>query len=309
MGLPQIQPKQAPLGVLMDQIDLNTGFLINGAPCNLSIDNDPDGNQVIRERWPRDGSAEATVRIKCYWFQRYQVVAGLKGTSIIAGGQVIRTPPFLYPDSPNLRCIEIADIMGIGPYRRVDNWLGYKYAVITAVFGWTPWGTTELDPQSQNDPSGEPFTTTKVRGNVEVMSPPGSTYYWLSGPDSGKPVESSLAGIIRPHAQISITRVQVPFMDLESMMGLMGTVNDLPVPLASRIFPRGTLLFVDFETEPVTDGAGNNTQNITYNYLGNYQVDFNEILGRDGDWHLINSNTAGTGEFPFPYDDAFELLP
>jgi hypothetical protein len=100
----------------------------------------------------------------------------------------------------------------------------------------------------------------------------------------------------------------IPVVKLEDSMRLMNVVNDAAIVFGDRTFPRGTLLFLGSNFEPRNDADGYPVYDIEYTFMGNYQVEWNEVLGPDNDWHLLNSEKDGSGTPPYEYEDFSPLF-
>jgi hypothetical protein len=280
---------------------------INGVPVNFRIED--DGGDVIVEKIPGTEPPSASVIFTCDWDQRFQLARGLAGAVSGRIGSIARTPPFAYPDIPQLRCVSIDEMRMIAPtVRLADGWPTAKRCQLTATFGVFPWGFDSSDPASQNDPSGQPWTTTKFKVSAEVIQPKSGTYAWTAGPDSGKPVPDAELGVMRPRVEISMTRHWMPVVPLLATLTYIGTTNIDPVTIGDTTFVKGSLLLAGVNTEVATDTLGNRTQEVEYVLLGQ-AIDFNKLLGSDGLFYLVNSKPDGSGNYPFPYSSFWTNLP
>jgi hypothetical protein len=278
-----------------------TGIVtIGGVDCTIVEDGNGEG--CIERLGPDGGSA--TVKIKCPWNQRNPVMIGLRGTSRFSGGQVVRVPPFAYPPAPWLRCLSIDEIKGIHPYWDASlGWIAYEKALMTLQFGTVSWNWDGIDP---NNPNRAPYTTFKYKVSAEIQPNPGGAYYNI---DSGKPIEEHAFGLVRPLCEISMIRHWMPYVPLNAVMTYISTVNATAIQVEDRVFDRGSLLFLGMNTTPEEDAEGNHVHEVEYVFAGRHSSEWNEIIDRDGLLHLINTNPAGTGNFPFEYVDFLNQLP
>jgi hypothetical protein len=278
---------------------------IGGVDCTIRLDD--LGDRAIVEGIGEDGSPTASVHFKCSYADRYTLFRAMKGTSVKNGTQIVRTIPYQYPPSPNLYCLSISDVTGIKPRTTSTGWVIFEYAVFTANFGVPKYQYDLNAPGGQNDPSGQPWTTTKFKVSAEVVSPPGGAFY--IGPFPGASLaEESAIGIIRANCEVSITRRFVPYVPLDAVMGLVaGAVNSEPITFSDHVFPIGTLLFAGLESEPSNDPAGNPTQELHYTYLGK-DDDWNKVISKDGSLQFLNTAADGSGQGPYAYLD-FSILP
>lgn len=283
---------------------------VNGWPA--AIFEDGTGNGVT-ESVDADGP-RANVLFKVDYATRYEFLKRLGGYSEYTGGTVVRHNPFAYPPSPNMYCFGIGDIKGIKPRRQsLGGWLDYELAIVPAIFTVPKWSfDLQTDPNGNpNDPtdlSGQPWTTTDIRVNGEVFTPPGGTYYYIAGFGPKMPVEDSTVGIIKCHAEISIKRHWLPYIPIDEAMTYLGTVNKTAVSFGNRVFLKGTLLFAGFGATKTIDTIGNITNDVTYTVLAKTE-DWNEFTGRDGSQYLINSSDDGSGSYPYSYVDFWKYLP
>jgi hypothetical protein len=272
---------------------------------------DPYG--AIGEAWPPDGPA-ADALFKCAWYDRYTVAQTLVG---FGRG----TPPWSWPGSPNLKCLSLGRIVGSGRPRVLQvprgvapniipaGWPEYDYAIIPANFGILPYATGDGTPENPiQDPSGKPWTTTRFRVAGEVFQPPGGTYYYQGEGDfSGKPVEKSTLGIIRPKTEISITRHRVTGLDIGAIEAYMGTLNIGNVTFGNKTYDPGWLMFAGWNSNVSINSLGQVETEAEYSVMSQ-DGDWNEIQAKDGNWYLINTMPDGTGDNPFAYTD-FSMMP
>lgn len=274
-----------------------------GAPVWVNFED--FGADAVTETWPWEGGATATLKLKCYWQDRYAVVQGLRGGVVAAGTSWRYYTMAPYPYSTNLYCTSIPSIRGLKPYIDTRGLCQYEFAIFDAFYSrptYSPLGETVTDP------SGIPMTTTKFKGSCNVFAPPTGSYFYTGGGHAGEPVPDTGVGIVQGRVAISLTRHMVPFPVLEGPTWLMGCVNNSPVTFGDKTFPEGCLLCATFDADPNPDPS---TGNLAYDYqfelIGNYDLDWNEVLDPDGEYVLINTEAGGGGEFPFPYED-FSLL-
>ena len=288
-------------------------FTINGVPCSAYMEDE------LVESYSDEGP-RATVTFQCAWSQRQLLVQGLLGTVGLSGGSIVRNLPYAYPydqgaDNPR-RCLDIPEIRGVKPRADVGNnsggtgWPTYQYARVKAVFGIPAWQCVAGNPGGQNDPSGLPYTVTKIKTSSEVFSPPGGSFYYKTGSNAGKPVEESTVGIVRPRVEIVMTRMSLPNLPLSNILFLSdGVVNQSEVTIGDYTFPEGCLLFLSANTEPRLEKAtGNLLQDVEFNFLGNTEIDWNMFMDRTGEYVLINDKSDGSGNPPFGYDDFSPLF-
>jgi hypothetical protein len=280
-----------------------------------------DPFSAIGEAWPPDGPA-ADALFKCAWYDHYTVAQTLVG---FGRG----TPPWSWPGSPNLRCLSLGRIVGSGHPRVLQaprgvapnvipaGWVEYDYAIIPANFGILPYaidtsgggGGGTADPIQ--DPSGQPWTTTRFRISSEVVQPPGGTFYYKGdiGALVGKPAEKSQVGFMKPKIEISMTRHRVVTITpyIATISTLIGRINDSPLSFADVSFNKGCLLFGGFSGTESFDSIGNMTYEIEYSIIGQDE-DWNWVMGRDGITYELNTKPDGTGRGPFRYAD-FGTIP
>lgn len=276
---------------------------VNGYPAQIRLRD--DGSDAITESVPDEKGMVATVEFLVDWATRQDFLKALAGSATLAGGVAVRTPPFAYPPNPELYCSAIGEIRGIKPRRTDSGWIEYRKAVVPAVFKKPSWLFDAADPAGQNDPSGVPWTTTRFRVSSEVLSPPAGSYYFANG----GPVPQSSLGFVRPRAEISLTRHWMPWVPLQESMELAGACNEFEIRIGNRIFPRGCILYGGMNATDSVDTLGNKVFEVEYIFLGNFEVEWNEIMDRDGAWKLVNTAADLSGDYPFFYDDLWGKLP
>jgi hypothetical protein len=271
------------------------------------------GDQAIVESWPPEGPT-ADVWFQCNWADRYTVVKYLRGGTIRSGnGKTISyLRPASYPDSPNMLCTAINEIRGIKPRvyqagsflptgQSLPGWGYYELARVHAHFSVPTWDAVGQSPQ---DPSGLPMTTTRYSSRAEIFAPPTGSFYYAAGAYNTKPVAESSAAVVRSRVEIAMTRHMVPYPYLSDIMEWDGCVNDQTVTFADRTFPRGCLLFLGADMDPVADPTtGERCWDYTFNFMGNFNIEWNEFMDPAGVYVLINNSPAGTGDPPFEYID------
>jgi len=297
-------------------------FTIGGETCEIYWG--PDGtSHGIRESWPAEGP-RAVVHYACPWASRYRVMAALRG-GWAAG---VRVPPHAYPDSPNLYCLSIGEVEGIKARRGDGGWASYQRAIVPAEYGIPQWDTLASDPAAPlTDPSGKPFTRTRTRASAEVFQPPVGAYYWKAGPDSGKKLSDSTLGLIRPRTEIQVARLFSPYVPLDYARRCMGMVNSKPVRIADTTYEKGTLMLAAMNAGDASDdgnGSGSvegKTFEVEWTLIGNgyvftgdgsatqFSPDWNQFMGKDGQWHYVTTKSDGTGDMPYIYTDFWNGLP
>jgi len=281
----------------------NPLFTIGGYDVKFAF---PEGNpgDAIEESVSQGQPPVATVQLQCPWRGRYIVWRGLLGTATGGPGSILRQPPFQYWDSPNLVCIGIS---GAKPIQHVG---GFQFTEcrFTAAFSYPTYNY----PGQQNgitDPSGVPWTTTRVRVSAQVTQVPVGTFVWTGGTDSGKAVPEAQLGISVPHTEISITRHLMPYLPIAEAESCVGTVNTNPVTIGNRTYSGGQLLFAGMSGDIECDVSGNRTFKCEYTLLGAYGHTWNQILDRQLTWQTVNTNSSGTGNAPFASTDFWNILP
>lgn len=290
-------------------------FQINGKDCTIFLGRDASGGFV--EKWPLDGSGpSATGTIKCAWEDRYDVCRGLVASVTLAGGQIARIAPYAYPPSPNLYVTSIDEIRGLANAVDDTGWHTARDALITVTFGVY---TYDFDSDSGGggdpggggiDASGLPWTETRFRVSAEQLTIPGGTYYWVGGPDDGKPVPESQLSQVRSRIEITMLRKLLPYPPVAACELYAGTTNNDVVQLGDKQFEAGTLLFLNGDIDPVVAPDGTRAFDVTYSMLGNGQgVTWNELLSADGTYYPINTEADGSGDGPYPPSDFYAGLP
>jgi hypothetical protein len=207
-------------------------FTVGGKRCALYFGEDGAANPIVEEVNASGGEGpKVTALMQCAWPDRFDVYKGLLGSAAAtASGGIARVLPFRYPDSPNLWCLDVGQVVPIKP-QWSGSWFTAAGARFPAIFGVPRWS---FDAASTTDPSGQPWTTTRVRVSAEVVTVPVGTFVWTAGKQAGKPVPDSQLGILAPRNEISMTRHWMPFVPLRQVNALIGTVNSRPIILGDH---------------------------------------------------------------------------
>lgn len=285
----------------MPQSDKQFGAMVQGVPCAIDLTGGEEA--AVVESVPAGQGFQSKVMFHCYWGQRFDLIKALCGTATGTAGGITRTVPFQYPDNPNAYCLSIESIAGTKFRKRDDGFASYEFAHLAALFARPSWS---FDADVVDDPSGLPWTTTRIKLSGEIFSPPGGTYYWKY---NMQPVPESAVGLVRSRQEISQTRHWLPYPPIDEVMAYIGTANSVEVTLGNHVYTVGTMLFVGANITEGLDCIGNRIYEAEYSYLANDEVDWNSILARDGNYHLVNSKPDGSGVFPFAYADAYGNLP
>lgn len=253
---------------------------VNGVLANIALED--LGDQAIIEDTDVTNGATAKVVFQCPYANRYLLIKALMGSVSSSGPSIIRNVPFAYPPSPNLVCTSVNNIVGLKP-SFVGGWVTYQLARMTATFGFVPWQFSQGNQNGQNDPSGQPWTVTKIKATSEVFQPPEGAFKEGGGPS----IDGSILGIVRPKTEISILRKFLPFVPLAQINLCSGRINKYPFQIANMIYPPGFVLFVSGSNEPSNDPLGNPTQDIEYSLIANGDFDWNTFLTPDNNWVSI----------------------
>lgn len=271
----------------------------------------------VREAQP-DSGPQATVTFKCAYGDRYALLRAMLPQATWVGGAVVRVPGYAYPPSPNLFAWTCSGIKGIAPKADPDGWLVCRQALVSVDFrvptfaaGFGSGGLSggSIDPEVGNcDPSGQPWTSTRIEVGGEVIKVPSGGYKLTDG----TPLEESAAGLIQPQFTIRMKRHYMPLVPLAQADALMGTVNNAPIKFANKTFAKGTLLFAGLTSDQSVDTAANVVAEVEYEMLGRGRgIEWNQFLAADGTWKYANTATDLSGSYPFPYSADFtkEALP
>jgi hypothetical protein len=253
---------------------------------------DPQG---IVETWDPQNGATATIKFKCLWDDRYQLVQDLVGTwKGTPPSSVIRVPPFRYPDSPNLFCSSIQSIEPFGKPTIWSTiglpWITRKYAIVTATFSVPHW-----------DFSG-PDAYTKITFNAsgEFLTVPETSTHFGDGTPTNSPI-----GILIPQIEISVERNRMPYLPVAAMASCVGRVNSAAYTIAGYVFQPGYLLFSAGQSNVQADASGQISYSQEYKFLYR-SVQWNYFLHPAGTGFQPVTDLAGNP----PYDSTdFSVLP
>lgn len=284
-------------------------ILINSIPCTIRV---PEGRTdgVIVEAVGYNQPPTAKLTFKCPWVDRYAVLLGLGGGVTGTAQRPVRIPPFLYPDSPNLRVISIDRMASHGKMalRTSDGWPTFDYALIDVTFGVFPWGFDQQDPGTQNDPTGQPWITTRFKSSSEIIVPTGGTFKWSEGPFAGKPVQDGKLAFIRGKFEIAITRHWMPAVPVQYMMFFENTINDSDVTIGDFTYPRGFLMLGPTNSVESADTLGNRTYEVEHTILGQRDYDWNSFFAPDWNFYHVDTAGDGSGRKPAEFADWFTPL-
>jgi hypothetical protein len=279
---------------------------IGGINARVAFEN---GEAGVEESIPegQDGP-RVNVTFECDYASRYQFLKGLCGSSSGGPGGIVRVPPFAYPPSPNLFCIAVPSIRGVG-WKWDGSWATAREARITATFGVPKFGFEAAG--GNPDPTGLPWTTTRFRITAEFLKPTyGGTFYWTNGgPQNGKPVPDSGLSLILPHSEVEISRHWMPYIPIAEALEYAGSVNSVPITLSNYTFPAGTILFVGMNASETADTIGNRVFECSYIFVANYLQRWSDVLQSDGFFYPVNTDPSGSGDDPYPSADLFAVLP
>lgn len=287
-------------------------FEIGDIKCHVDLQ-DIDGFLV--EQVTPEGPA-ASIRIKCLWTKRWDLVAALMGKNYLKNNVITRDLPFEYPAVKGIFCTSIPEIRGIKPYRDdsgdfagAPGWMAFRYAVLTCNFSKPPYQLKIDDSPEDNDLSDLPFITTTLKVSSETLNAPGGTYYLADGQFKGQPIQDVTAGLIYNRFEITMRRWFMPVVPVWDIGGAIGRVNEDQFDLTVAYFGPGQVLFMGVELEQVADpSTGIILWNIDYKFLANWNNEWNTVLDRDGKWQLITTSPDGKGNVPFPSADLNALL-
>lgn len=266
----------------------------------------------LQEGWDAETGGWATVKFKCAWDDRIQLVKDLTGTAsytLPSGGggpQLIAQFPYRYPGSPNLWCRAIESIVPFGrpkmlAWPPLNKWLAREEAIVTARFGYFPFtGPDPIDNQGQTDASGKPYTSTSVQLSAEIATIPD---FSLRFPDDVP--NSTPFPIIVPQAQITFKRYMIPYLPIAEMLSILGCVNGGPMRLGNFFCPTGTVLFCGGNSEITLNMDGIVLQTVDYQFQFRRYPWNQAIHPVTAQWEYV---TDQSGQNPYPTGN-FSILP
>jgi hypothetical protein len=311
--------------------DKNWQLEIGGVKCAIY---QADGDGII-ERNDESGRT-ATVRFICKWNERLDFLAGLLGTVDYSSGAITRQSPFSYPVTDGdqeltfwsrLHCTSVSQITGLHWWTdttgqligdpAVPYWGAYVFAIVTAEFA-TPlyWLEPDDDTPAFDDLMAQQYVISRIKAGGEVFAPPTGSFVWTAGPDQNNPLIDIHAAHMRTRFELSCTRVRMPIVPMNAIVTAIGSVNQNPVTIGGKAFPKGSILFnnvvPEARSDPVESGI---VWDVEYIFLcnapaGNGQnpqgspddpLDWNAFLNTKGDWYTIG--TSGAMAPPFRYVD------
>lgn len=272
---------------------------IRGIKCWIS---ESDGPGIVRS-WPESGP-QVDVRFQFDWSDGPALAQALLGyVSLADDGSISRTAPFKLPWAPQLYCQNVGPETPMTPRgSSSDGWTTYELSQFTATFSALKYQVSGDDPGGRVDASGLPYTTTRFRVSSETYSPPTGAYYIAPFGTSAQQISQGSIGFVRPLIDVNMLRHWMAKVPLSAAAGLVQCVNDDDITLGDFTFARGCLLFLGMEGDPTNDATGYPVFDIPFNFQGHGDgVEFNEVMGDDGEYHLLNTKADGTGDPPFAY--------
>lgn len=285
--------------------------------ANLSIRGVPIfeiGDDLIESM---DDQAGPTVSKKylCLWQDRYRLADSLCGFATVAGGRggtITFTPPFAYPESPNIFARRVS-LKGVGKTVAGPKGIGRQYAVATVDFATLPWPTgleqtQDSGPMSFDDSSSQMvYATSEIGvGSEPFMRPASSLKYQPEG--SGQSFQMTQGFSVDVwHATLSITFNMLPFMPINALP-FVNSVNDTDGFLGCA---KGTCRFRGAPTSRsyATNGVSQSTTLLfeyrpskDWNYFTNPNPQAGAAL-----WARI-FNAADNSPI-FPYKDLSQVFP
>lgn len=252
------------------------------------------------------GLRQPTTATKAYrvpnWNDRYQVANGLLGFTSYTGHTPAFVPPLAYPDSPNIRCMDI-QIRGLGSCYQGANQIAYTSAVIEANFG-----LGNFDISLNNDPGGfnsfDPgmplvYASQSLDWGAQVIEIPGKALtYGVGGPklSVGFP---KFVGVVH----MSLTLMRLPYIPPAASRTVPGGVN------MAAFFgcPPRTLRFDGFKTDRQYNVDGTVLQDVTMTFAYRPEAAWDKAFNEDGTsgWTAVKYN----GISPLTGYDFSTLIP
>lgn len=146
----------------------------------------------------------------------------------------------------------------------------------------------------------------------EVLAPPTGGFMFVTGGLANKGLIDTGAAFIRTRSEISITRVRMPLIPIQTASPLFGTINSDPFLISGQMYPKGTMLFNGLNPTPRTDPYnGGIIWDVEYCFLANSNassgtspLDWNYFLDPNGDWSQVKTKN---NDDVFKYADHFVL--
>jgi hypothetical protein len=250
----------------------------------------------LRETWSRDSGPTASVTYQCAYEDRFALARELMGYYTIGSGITKLTnfiEPHRYPPSPNLVCLEIASIEGVGAKKNGEGskWDPYIQARLVANYAVPPiaYGITDISPANQIDMS-QPIIGCRqtIRGSAAMrLLPPGK----LKFSTSGKVVEVD-AGIPEGQSEIVLEFPRVPVLAHSLVKPYIGRVN------TQAIFGHaaGQVLLdsVEWDHSASSDGTDCSAR---LTFLAK-DSNWNALINDTGAYELVEYNSGGARPIP-----------
>lgn len=217
------------------------------------------------------------------WSKADAVVNAMTGTIQLtggSGGDVLRVPPHVCPESPNLACTSIR-VVGWGEQLSGAE-PEYEKAVLEVRYGVSSWvPTATLDPDGlivfpNSETGGQPYTYAlcDIQIGSETVRLPTAAYKYQTAPQHKLNLQVNYEVSV---ATLTFTRKFMPYLDLGTLLDKVRRLNDT----TTFGIGRGKLQYVgaSTRTEFISDGKRSKELALTFRWREN---DWNKVL-RDDD--------------------------
>lgn len=231
--------------------------------------------------------------------QANAVVNAMMGTVSLSGTDVLRVPPHVCPESPNLACLNVR-VIGWGE-RITNGEPGFEKAVLQCRYGVSPWvPTASLDPSGltvfpNSDNPSQPYTYALCDIDIgsETVRLPTAAYKYATAPQYKLNLQVNYEVSV---ATLTFVRKFMPYLDLSTLLSKVRRLNDTTTFGISR----GKLQYIGAQTrtELISDGTRAKELALRFKWREN---DWNKVL-RDDDASWDFAVTDGGANF-YSYDN------
>jgi hypothetical protein len=169
----------------------------------------------------------ATRKLKCEWYDRFQLAAELKGTVAYGSENITVTQPQLYPAYSSARVVSVS----IEPFGKVGaheddedelvdtQWASYPFAMLNVEYA-SPVAVDFGGGANNNDPDGA-IVEESLEPFAEFINLPGRNLFWFNG---DKVTDTEAPGHLQRGCQWVYKKKNLPYVP-PATLTLIGKVN------------------------------------------------------------------------------------
>lgn len=268
---------------------------LDGVPFSVHLDGGEFTESVT------DKGPQATVPYLVDWRDRYRFANALMGSYEGAQGRPTYVGAHRYPDSPNMFCLGVPRIKGLGerPLGTSGFFDCYAKAIVTANYGVPSYDDeNQSNPDQQLDPE-DPITYCKMSvrlsgKGIEIAEGK------LEFEDNSKAYDGSMH-YIEAESEITLEFPKIPYLPWRAIKPYIGRLNDVPMFGCDR----GQLLLSGMDTDDAATSEGRRGQQVVLTYLWQDR-DWNTVIDETGAARIVRYRSGKLR--PFLYRDHREIF-